>query len=478
MKPISKKLLFFFIIMLLPLMGAGLNDNTNDKKLVYQFSIDKEIMPAMWRITKLCIDEAIKLDADYIVIRLNTYGGMVDVADSIRTKLLNCPIPILVFIDNNAASAGALIAIAADSIYMRQGGSIGAATVVNQTGEVVPEKYQSYLRAIMRSTAETHGKDTTIIGKDTLIRWHRDPKIAEAMVDPRTYIKGVNDSNKVLTFTTEEAIANNFCEGKAENVTEVLKQAGIENYEIKEYKVSAMDGIMGWLTSPALQGILIMVIVAGLYFEMQSPGIGFPLIAAIIAALLYFAPLYIEGLANHWEILIFIIGIILIVVEIFVLPGFGVAGIAGIVLVITGLTLAMIGALDFTPVNNPAEPESELKIIPGFSVLFRALTIVVVSVTLSFIVSLFFSSKILMSKTFRLALTAEQKSSEGYVGSQAELKSLIGKTGKTITVLRPSGTVEIEGKPYDAKSESGFIEQEQIIKVIKQEAAQLYVVKA
>ena len=134
--------------------------------------------------------------AQYILIHMNTYGGMVNIADSIRTKILNSSIPVMVFIDNQAISAGSLISIACDSIYIRPGGSIGAATVVNQTGEAVPDKYQSFMRSTMRATAEAHGKDTIIEGNDTIIRWHRDPKIAEAMVDPVLKVEGGPNNTK------------------------------------------------------------------------------------------------------------------------------------------------------------------------------------------------------------------------------------------------------------------------------------------
>ena len=127
-------------------------------------------------------------------------------ADSIRTKTSQRFCPCYVFIDDNAASAGALIAIACDSIYMKPGGKIGAATVVNQTGEQVPDKYQSYMRATMRATAEAHGKDTVISGTDTTLVWHRDPAIAEAMVDPKLFVEGVSDTGQVLTFTASEAM--------------------------------------------------------------------------------------------------------------------------------------------------------------------------------------------------------------------------------------------------------------------------------
>ncbi|MFM7586899.1 MAG: SDH family Clp fold serine proteinase, partial [Bacteroidota bacterium] len=117
-----------------------------DTTRVYLIEILEEIAPGAWRTVQNGMKEAEDLQVDWVVLRINTYGGQVDVADSIRTRLLNTPLRTIAFIDNNAASAGALISIACDSIYMRQSASMGAATVVNQTGEVVPDKYQSYMR--------------------------------------------------------------------------------------------------------------------------------------------------------------------------------------------------------------------------------------------------------------------------------------------------------------------------------------------
>ncbi|MCD6596743.1 MAG: nodulation protein NfeD, partial [Bacteroidales bacterium] len=291
-------LLFIFLLAVPKTANSTINDTISKKIVVYKFDIKKEISEPMWRVTKESFEEANQMGADYILIHMNTYGGMVTTADSIRTKILNSKIPTIVFIDNNAASAGALISIACDSIYMRPGASIGAATVVNQSGQAVPDKYQSFMRSTMRATAEAHGKDTLIQGRDTLIRWHRDPQIAEAMVDPSVYVKEISDTGKVLTLTTEEAIKVGFCEGEAENIREVLKLAGINNYELKEYKPTTLDKIIHFLVNPMVSGILIMLIMGGIYFELQSPGIGFPLGAAVIAAIIYFAPLYLEGLAE------------------------------------------------------------------------------------------------------------------------------------------------------------------------------------
>ncbi|PTN09859.1 membrane-bound serine protease (ClpP class) [Mangrovibacterium marinum] len=441
---------------------------TNKKKLVYQLNIKQNIMPKTWRDTQHAFAEADSLNADLLLIHMNTYGGTVLDADSIRTKILNSPIPVYVFIDNNAASAGALISIACDSIYMRKGGSIGAATVVNQTGEKMPDKYQSYMRSIMRATAESHGGDTIISGQDTTFRWFRDPKIAEAMVDERVYIAGITDTGKVLTFTPAEAIKHGYCEGTAESIPEVLRKIGVEEYEIVEYQPSFIEKIIGFLVNPIVSGLLIMAIIGGIYFELQTPGIGFPLGLAIVAAVAYFAPLYLEGLAANWEILLFIIGLILIAIEIFVLPGFGIAGMLGILFTFTGLVLSLVENVVFNFEN--VKPDKIL----------TAMTTVIVALFAGFLASLFLSKELFTAESgvFRnLSLHETQEKERGFVGVDTQIKSLQGKSGVAYTVLRPSGKVQIEGKIYDAVSNLGMIDKGEEIVVVKDEAAQLYVEK-
>ena len=468
---IKKHQALFLIILALLLLAAQPAGESPDpyarKTIVYIFEMTDQIAPPAWRITQKAFEEAEQMGADLIIIHMNTYGGMLDAADSIRTKILNSRIPVYVFIDNNAASAGALIAIACDSIYMRPGGSIGAATVVNQTGEVVPDKYQSFMRSTMRATAEAHGRDTIISGNDTIVKWHRDPKIAEAMVDPSIYIKGITDTGKVLTFTTEEAIQFGFCEGSAENIDQILELAQVENYEIKRHTLTALDKIIGFLLNPMISGLLIMVIVGGIYFELQSPGIGFPIAASVTAAILYFAPLYLEGLAQNWELVIFIAGIILIGVEMLAIPGFGVAGISGILLVITGLTLAMVDNLVF-----------ELEWDIAFTEVVKKFFIVITSMFLSFILSLYLGKKLFTARSFAgLALESRLDTEDGFLGVESKPRELVGKSGVANSVLRPSGKVAIDDEIYDAVSEYGFIEKGEKVKVIKYESGQIHVIK-
>ncbi|MDR1938163.1 MAG: nodulation protein NfeD [Tannerellaceae bacterium] len=432
-----------------------------ERPLIYKIDIKKDIDNTTQLYLSKGLSEAYSLNAAGVLIHLNTYGGRVDMADSMRTAILYSRIPVYVFIDNNAASAGALISIAAKKIYMRKGANIGAATVVDQTGEVMPDKYQSYMRSMIRSTAEAHGKDTLIQGRDTTVRWIRDPAIAEAMVDKRIVVPNLIDSSRVLTFTAEEAVQWGYCDGIAESVDEVItRHLGFPDYELKSYSPSWLDNLKGFLLNPAIQSLLILVIIGGIYFEMQTPGLGFPSAASILAAILYFAPLYIDGLAQNWEILVFVAGILLVAMEIFVIPGFGVAGIGGILFIITGLTLSLLNNFNFN---------FEGVTVPEFG---KATLTVLLGLGSGFILMLWLSNKIGESGFFRkVALNADLEAS---VSSPA-LTGLIGKEGIAATVLRPSGKVTVEGEWYDGVSESGFIEKGSKVKVVRFENAQVYV---
>jgi len=445
---------FIALLFLTPLVNAKNINNFSDTSRVYKifaFDIKEEIGPPVWHLTKKSFQTASDSAADLILIHMNTYGGLLETADSIRTLILESKIPVWVFIDNNAASAGALISIACDSIYMRPGANIGAATVVNQTGEALPDKYQSYMRSMMRSTAETKG---------------RDPRIAEGMVDPRIVIEGISDSGKVITFTTSEAMKFGYCEGSAETIQDVLKIAGIKKYHLIENQITAIDRFIRFLINPIISGILIMIIIGGIYFELQTPGIGFPIAAAITAALLYFAPLYLEGLAANWEIIIFIIGLILLALEIFVIPGFGVTGILGIIFIVAGLSLSLVGNVGFE-----FSPDALSKLVTAF------FTVIIASFV-SLVGSFYLSKKLFSTTAFgELALASVQEKSEGFTSAVASYSAMIGKEGVAKTILRPVGKILIGNDTFDATAESGFIEKDEKIKVTRYINSQLFVKK-
>jgi len=463
-----QKLKYLLMMLLVINITNAQKNAVNDSSIVYRLPIFSNINSTSWVHTQNAFDEAQELKANAIILHLNTYGGEVVFADSIRTKILNSNIPVYVFIDNNAASAGALISIAAKKIYMRPGANIGAATVVNQTGEQMPDKYQSYMRSTIRATAEAQGKDTLITDNDTIVKWIRNPQIAEAMVDDRISIPGIIDSGKVLTFTTLEAIEHGFCDGQANDLEEVQTLIGFKNAKLVSFKPSIYDGIKGFLTSPILSGILILIIIGGIYFEMQSPGIGFPILASLFAAVLYFAPLYLDGLAANWEIIIFIIGIGLIAAEIFIIPGFGLAGISGIILTITGLTLSLLDnvVFDFQGVN-PSD-------------FTRAFAIVMSGLLGGVILTLYLGSKFVGNPNgplAKLSLNTSQDINKGYLSVDASYKNMIGKHGSSYTDLRPSGKILIDDELYDARAMEGYIEKNENVKIISYSSGQLNVRK-
>jgi membrane-bound serine protease (ClpP class) len=421
----KRLLILFFLITIVFQSIAEKND-----KAVY-FKISDEINPAAWRTTQQALELYKSSGANTLIIELNTYGGQVDMADSIRTALLKVKGKTIVFINNNAASAGALISIACKKIYMCASASIGAASVVNQTGEVMPEKYQSYMRGIMRATAESN---------------RRDPQIAEGFVDPDVEIPGITEKGKVITFTRKEALNAGFCDAKAESIQEVLTQEEISESNLVSLEETSIDVIINFLINPAVSGVLILLILGGLYFELQSPGIGFPLLVSAIAAVLYFMPLYLEGLAENWEILLFIIGVVLLALEVFVIPGFGIAGILGIVFTFAALMLSLVQNVGF-----------EIDEANGRT-LGMAFSIVSISMFISLAGMIALGGRFVKSALFKnIELSDNQERTKGYVAN-TNLMNLIGKTGETTTVLRPAGKVIIDGKLYDAISKMQFID--------------------
>ena len=426
--------------------------NAQDKKTkVFVGEIKQNIDPRTNRYTKLFLEKATEKDVDIIIIELDTYGGAVNDADDIRTMILDYDKPIYVWINKDAASAGALISIACDSIYMSSGASIGAATVVTPDGAAAPDKYQSYMRSIMRSTAEAK---------------NRDPKIAEAMVDEKIQVDSISQEGEVITFSTNEAIENGFCEAELNSIEEILKRNNIENYTVEKYELSSTENIISLFLNPIVSSILILLIIGGLYFELQTPGIGFPIMASIVALILYLNPYYLNGLAENWEIFLFLIGMIFIIIEIFVIPGFGVAGIFGLALTIGSLMLLMLNndVFDFTFVVSKD--------------ILNASGSILIAV-LGFGLLLFFGGiKFTESRAFKkVRLEETQDLDKGYISRKYSDK-LIGKSGKAMTILRPSGKITISDKIYDATTSGEYIEKNSKIIVLSNEGSTLKVKKS
>lgn len=442
---LSMKHLFALISALL----LSLTLNASDSLTVfYRIRLDQDIDPSSQRLVTLGLEKAVAAEADYILLDINTYGGAVNAADSIRSAVLHSDIPVVAYINMQAASAGALISIACDSIYMKTGSSIGAATVVDQAGQVMPDKYQSFMRGMMRATAQANG---------------RDPHIAESMTD----------TANVLSMTPSEAVAAGYCEGICESEFEVAqKVTGNDEFIIKNMDddMTWLDRVIQFLLNPLLQSIFMMMIIGGIFVEIRTPGIGLPLLTAMVGALLYFAPGYLGHLVSYWEIILFFVGLVLIGIEIFVLPGFGVCGITGIIAVVVSLAFAMVdnaelfhwdGTLNLEPVLMP-------------------LGIVIISASVAIFGSVWLVKKLYATRSFdHIALRQEMKAEEGFTGVVIGLESLVGETVTVFTDLRPSGKVMTsDGRILEATLKyGGFASKGESVKVVSAEQGRVYCTK-
>ncbi|WP_337872198.1 NfeD family protein [Ignavibacterium sp.] len=416
----------------------------SQQKTVYLGFIEGDIDLGLSPYVSRVISEAEKNNVDAIIFKINTFGGRVDAATQIKDAILSSKIKTVAFVNNRAISAGALIALSCITIVMAPGSNFGAATVVDQTGQKVGEKYQSYMRSEMRSTAEKNGRPTDI---------------AQAMVDERIVIPGLSDSTQLVTLTSEEAVKYKMADTIISKLDDVLKYLNLGNAEVIDIRTNWAEDVVRFLSHPIISSILLMIGFFGLLAEIKTPGWGLPGTAGLIALALFFGSSYILQLASIIEILMFIVGIILIAVEIFVLPGFGVPGILGIILVFASIFFSLLGGDPF--IN------------------FETISLAIIQLTIAIIAAIimvFLLAKYLpkTSAFSKLVLSESEKADQGFVSYPSET-SLIGKTGKALTVLRPAGIAEIDGKKYDVIADNEYIEPGKVIKVIRVEGIKVVV---
>jgi len=412
---------------------------------VYYGFIDSEIDLGLSPYISRLISEAEKGNADAIIFHINTFGGRVDAATQIKDAILSSKILTIAFINNRAISAGALIALSFKKIAMVPGSSIGAATVVDQAGEKVGEKYQSYMRSEMRSTAERNGRRTDI---------------AQGMVDERIVVEGLDDSTTLITLTSSEALKYGIADTLVNNFNELLAAFNLSGAEVVTIESNWAEDVVKFLNNPIISSILIMIGIFGLIAEVKTPGWGVPGTVGLTALALFFGSSYILQLASAIEIILFVIGLILLAIEIFVIPGFGFAGIGGIVLIIISLFLALIGSdLPFFDWDRASEAIVQLT-----GALVAALILI-------FILAKFLSKSSVFNK---LILAEEETAKKGFVSYPSD-KELIGAEGIALTTLRPAGTAEINGKRVDVVADWEYIPKGSKIKVIRVEGIKVVV---
>ncbi len=438
MKTMSKSLIF---TLLLFFCSSAFAQST-----VYRVKFDEEISLSLVPYLKRALELAEKENAKALIVEINTFGGRVDAATQLKDILLDSRIPTIAFVNKRAVSAGALITLSCKNIAMAPGSSIGAATVVDQEGKKVSEKYQSYMRAEMRSTAQKNG---------------RDPKIAEGMVDERVVIPGLVDSTQLVSLDDVEAIQYKMADTIVSSAEAAARAFGITNPRIIDVKSNWAEEFVKFLNNPLVASLLIMLGLAGIYTEIKTPGFGFPGLMGILFLALFFGSSLILDLASWFEILLFILGLGAILVEIFLIPGFGVAGVIGIVL--------MIAALFFSLFNTEGYVDYSL---------IQLAIIQLGGALMGFFVLGFLAYKYLPNtRSFKaFVLDTESGSNKGFT-SAPDFTLLVGMSGTAITVLRPAGTAVIGDKRYDVVTQGDYIEKDSRIRVLKVEGMRIVVEK-
>ena len=280
----------------------------------------------------------------------------------------------------------------------------------------------------------------------------------------------MTDTANVLTLTPSEAMEVGFCEGTAETYQEVAEIVAAGNeFIIKDMAddMTWLDKIIQFLLHPLLQSIFMMMIIGGIFVEIRTPGIGLPLLTAVIGAVLYFAPAYLGHLAEYWEILLFAVGLVLIALEIFVIPGFGVAGISGIVVVVLSLALAMVDNIEFHGFDG------SLNLQP----LVRPVGLVVISASAAIFGSVWLVRKLYATRSFdHIALRQEMLASEGFTGVVSGLEQYVGQEVTVLTDMRPSGKVKTaDGRIHEAVLKfGGFADKGKQLTVLSSEQGRLY----
>jgi len=382
-----------------------------------------------------------------VVLDVDTFGGRVDAAVRIRDALLSAGRPSIAYVHRRAISAGALISLAADHIVVTSGATIGAATPVQlEGGEAKPveEKMVSYMRSEMRSTAEARG---------------RSGDIAEAMVDADFEVPGLDEKGKLLTLTTETAISSGLADAQFETLDELLAALGLSEAPRLDVAPTWAEQVARVLTDPTVSGLLMGLGTLGLLIELTHPGLIIPGIVGVLSLGLFLGGHWVVELAGWEELILLILGVFLLAAEILILPGFGLAGIGGLLCLAAALTLALIGL--------PLGVSWELGLITD------ALSVVVISTFVAALL-LLVAMRFLPQRRFARGLVL-QTTLDAVVTPPPS--ALLGALGVASTDLRPSGKALIDGRLVDVVSQLNFVERGAPVQVVEVEGARIVVIE-
>jgi len=415
----------------------GVAPATGVAQVVYRVPVTGVVELGMAPFIERSLEEAAAQGAAAVVLDMDTPGGRVDAAERIADAISDADIPVYTLVNRRAFSAGALIALATDHVYMRPGSVMGAATPVDGSGATAPEKIVSAMRSEMRALAEARGLD---------------PAIAEAMVDPDIEVEGIVEAGKLLTLTTEEAVRVGYA-SEVEDMAGLLELLGEEDAEVVTSEQNWAEGVVRFFSNPVVAPFLLTLGFIGLITEIKTAGFGLAGAAGVLSLALFFGSHLIVGLAGWEDLIIFGVGLALVGVEAFLIPGFGLLGVLGALGMTAGLYMSLMGSLptssDFTRAG-----------------LVLSTTLLLIAVTAwAMIRSIPRSSRFLKSG---LILSHRLDRSTGYESAEAR-RDLVGVVGKAITDLRPSGTGLFGDERIDVVSESEWITEGTPIRIISAE---------
>lgn len=403
---------------------------------VYVIPVQGQIEPGWLLFLQRSLRDAQRTGAQAIILEIDTPGGFIDTARQAKILLDELPMPVYGYINKNALSAGAYLALATDKFFMTPGSTIGAAEPILLTGGQVDEKMLSFWEAEMRSIAESHG---------------RNPLIAAAMVRRQLAVEGLVKVGELLTLTTQEAENLSFSDGTVNSIAELLGQVGLSGSTTTYSSATFWERLSGWLINPIVATLLLMMGFFFMIIEIMTAGFGLAGLLSIIAFGLYFGGHFLTGVSGWPSILLFVFGIIFLIIEAFI-PGFGIFGISGLTAVITAIILAASS------------------IASGVYMLLVSLIISGIAAFLAF--------KYLKRKgALKSIILSESATREAGYSTSQDYSYLLGKKGITVTPLRPSGIVEIEGKRYDMVSDGSYLSSGEEVEVGKVEGYRIIVRK-
>ena len=429
---------FMFLIAIAGTLGAiAVPGTVQNESTVYRVPVTGEIELGLAPYIQRAVKEAAEVGAAALILDIDTPGGRVDAAEIISDALTDSEVPVYSLVNRRAYSAGALIALSTSRIYMRPASVIGAATPVDGTGTKAPEKIVSAMRSQMRALAESNGLE---------------PEVAAAMVDEDIEIDGVVESGKLLTLTTEEAVEIGYAEA-IEDLDALLVELGHEGATVVTLELNWAERLVRFFSSSVVSPFLLSLGFLGLLIEIRTPTFGLAGMMGLISLGLFFGSNMIVGLAGLEDVLIVGAGLVLLGIEAFIVPGFGIFGVAGIVAILAGLYMSLLGNIPTMPDFTRAAwvlTSSMLLLIGSAWALIRTLPS---------------SSRLAESGIFLLAKTA---SATGY--ESAEVRSdLVGKHGTAITDLRPAGTALVGDERIVVVSESEWISAGTPVKILSAE---------